>query len=320
MRELAQKKEKTMEEKKNALIKIETIDKEKDQQTEKYEALYRELEHRQEQIRIFSLKIGRFGLESYREVSEKLAALAKSEQDIKRLIEDLIKALESIVSVKARIRCDYLEKEVQELKGKVRGLRREVDRIKASRKLAEKLNRAARKETRTVIENLIKAHEPLINEFYRQMNPHPRFTIINFVPKGIPGRGGGNAVFIEATDEYEKKVVNPSLTFSSAQLNVLAISIFLAIHTNQAWSKLDTIMMDDPIQNMDDLNILSYIDLIRKIRKKKQIIISTHDDNIYRLMRRKLRPSDKEQLICYEYKSFNVNGPELNMHRISAVE
>jgi len=320
MRELAQKKERTMEEKKNALIKIERIDKEKDQQTEKYDALYRELEHHQEQIRIFSSKIGRFGLESYKDVSEKLAALAKGEQDIKRLIEDLTKALESIDSVKARIRCETLEKEVQELNGKVRGLRREVERIKASRKLAEKLNRAARKETRTVIESLIKAHEPLINEFYRQINPHPRFTIINFVPKGIPGRGGGNAVFIEATDEYERKVVNPSLTFSSAQLNVLAISIFLAIHTNQAWSKLDTILMDDPIQNMDDLNILSYIDLIRKIRKKKQIIISTHDDNIYRLMRRKLQPSDKEQLICYEYKSFNVNGPEINMDRISAAE
>jgi DNA repair exonuclease SbcCD ATPase subunit len=320
IRELTQKKEKTMEQKKNAVIKIERMDKEKDQQTEKYEALYRGLEYNQEQIRIFSSKIGRFGLKSYREASETLAALAKSEQDIRRLIEDLTKALESIDSAKARIMCENLEKEVQELKDNVHSLGREVDRIKASRKLAEKLNRAARKETRTVIESLIKAHEPLINEFYRQINPHPRFTTINFVPKGISGRGGGNAVFIEATDEYEKKVVNPALTFSSAQLNVLAISIFLAIHTNQAWSKLDTILMDDPIQNMDDLNILSYIDLIRKIRKKEQIIISTHDDNIYRLMRRKLQPSDKEQLICYEYKSFNVKGPEIKINRISAAE
>jgi len=320
IRELSQKREKAMEEKKGALIKIEKIDKGEDQQTEKYEALYRVLEHHQEQIRIFLSKIRRLGLGSYREVSEKLAALAESEQDISRLIEDLTKTLELIDSVRARIRYENLKKEVQELKGKVRGLRREIERIKASRNLAKKLNRAARKETRTVIETLIKAHEPLINEFYRQINPHPRFTTINFVPKGVPGRGGGNAIFIEATDEYEKKVVNPSLTFSSAQLNVLAISIFLAIHTNQAWSKLDTILMDDPVQNMDDLNILSYIDLIRKIRKKKQIIISTHDDNIFRLMRRKLQPSDKGQLICYEYKSFNVNGPEIIIDRISAAE
>ena len=318
IQELTQKKEKTIEGKKLALKKIETLNREKEDQAEKYETLYLELEQYQEQISIFSSRIERYNCKNYRDISEKLSVVSKREQDIRHLIEDVAKHIESIESARARMRYDYLEGEMKELKRKERILRKGVESIQESKKFAERLNRAARKETRTVIENLIKSHEPLINEFYRQINPHPRFTIINFIPKGIPGRGGGNAVFIEATDEYEKKVINPSLTFSSAQLNVLAISIFLAIHTNQSWSKLDTIMMDDPIQNMDDLNILSYIDLIRKIRKKKQIIISTHDANIYRLMRRKLQPTDKEKLICYEYKSFDVNGPKIKEDRISS--
>lgn len=316
--ELTQKREKTIEGKKLALNKIEKLDREKEVQAEKYETLYLELVQYQEQMSIFSSRIERYNCKNYKDISEKLSVVSKREQDIRHLIEDLSKHIESIESARARMRYDYLEGEIKELKRKERILRKGVESIQTSKKFAERLNRAARKETRTVIKNLIKSHEPIINEFYRQINPHPRFTIINFMLKGISGRGGGNAVFIEATDEYEKKVINPSLTFSSAQLNVLAISIFLAIHTNQAWSKLDTIMMDDPIQNMDDLNILSYIDLIRKIKKKKQVIISTHDDNIYRLMRRKLQPIDKEKLICYEYKSFDVNGPKIKEDRISS--
>ncbi len=156
--------------------------------------------------------------------------------------------------------------------------------------------------------------------FYGQINAHPLFKTIHFVIKRIKGRGGGNAVFIEAIDEYGEKRINPSLTFSSAQLNVLAISIFLAIHRKQTWSTLDSIFMDDPIQNMDDLNILSYIDLIRKICKDKQIVISTHDDNIYRLIRRKLYPTGGERIICYEYKNLAEYGPEIEKKYISPTQ
>lgn len=208
-----------------------------------------------------------------------------------------------------------LREEIAMLDGQKQMVEKELEVVKQSRKFAERLNRKAREETAQIVDKLIKGHETLINAFYSQINAHPFFKSIHFKIDRIPGRGGGNAIFIEAIDEYQEKRINPSLTFSSAQLNVLAISIFLAIHSKQVWSTLDSILMDDPIQNMDDLNILSYIDLIRRICREKQIIISTHDDSIYRLMYRKLYPVNGEKLICYDYIGIGEDGPEIKVQR-----
>lgn len=315
IKELNQKLGNTRKQKEMFLAKIQHIDDKIDGLEERRENTKQTLDASEEQIHEFSSKLKKFKLERYSQIPEKLTSLETNENKISQIVKELKNLIESIDYLRGKEKFELLIKDVQKLEQRVNDLQEKVDGIKASRRLAKRLNQAARKETRNVIGNLIKAHEPLINNFYHQVNPHPRFTTIRFVPKSIPGRGGGNAVFIEAIDDFDQKVINPSLTFSSAQLNVLAISIFLAIHTNQAWCKLDTILMDDPIQNMDDLNILSYIDLIRRIRKNKQIIISTHDDNIYRLMRRKFQPSKGEQLICYEYKTFKVNGPEIVAYR-----
>jgi len=51
--------------------------------------------------------------------------------------------------------------------------------------------------------------------------------------------------------------------------------------------KFDTILIDDPIQSLDDLNILSFINLLRYQFSDKQIIISTHDDDFSRFIRYK---------------------------------
>jgi exonuclease SbcC len=48
--------------------------------------------------------------------------------------------------------------------------------------------------------------------------------------------------------------------------------------------------MDDPVQNLSDINVLSFIDLLRLLIKEedKQIVISTHDEKFFNLVRNKL--------------------------------
>ena len=52
--------------------------------------------------------------------------------------------------------------------------------------------------------------------------------------------------------------------------------------------------MDDPIQALDDINILSMIDLLRNVAftLNKQIVITTHDLNFFKLLQKKM-PQDK---------------------------
>jgi len=88
-------------------------------------------------------------------------------------------------------------------------------------------------------------------------------------------------------------MISPILFFSAAQTNILSLSVFLAnaLHAKDDNKKnIDVILIDDPIQSMDSINILSTIDLLRSIclNFDKQIIISTHDENFFGLLQRKI--------------------------------
>jgi DNA repair exonuclease SbcCD ATPase subunit len=110
----------------------------------------------------------------------------------------------------------------------------------------------------------------------------------------------------------------PKFFLSSAQANVLALAIFLTLTSKQTWSKLETVMLDDPVQHLDDLDAVAFLDAIRSLAlghygKKKQIIISTCDPNLYLLMLRKYSLIEKAG-VTFSALSITNNGgdPEIN--------
>lgn len=132
---------------------------------------------------------------------------------------------------------------------------------------------------------------PLINQIYESIDPHPDFKKVQFECT-LHDKSKGE-LNIYAYDPSESLRSPPNLTFSSAQINVLSLSIFLArALTTKDDDKEDVnfIFIDDPIQSMDSINILSLIDLLRNlvVNFKKQIIISTHDENFHELLKRKI--------------------------------
>lgn len=133
-------------------------------------------------------------------------------------------------------------------------------------------------------------HEELINQIYSKIDPHPEFKKVKFKCSFENGIGKLN-VFV--TDDTNNKHISPSLYYSTAQLNVLSLSIFLAKALNAKDDKgnnVNCIFIDDPIQSMDSINILATIDLFRSLvaNYDKQIILSTHDENFHQLLKKKI--------------------------------
>ena len=131
-------------------------------------------------------------------------------------------------------------------------------------------------------------HVDLINTIYRKIDPHPDFKRIDFACD-FPDEGKPQLqVRLKDGDE----VISPTLHFSSAQINVLSLSIFFAkaINTTNAGKAVDCIFIDDPVQSMDSINVLGVIDLLRSLSVNlgKQIIVSTHDENFHALLKQKL--------------------------------
>ncbi|CAM3002339.1 AAA family ATPase [Vibrio rarus] len=137
-------------------------------------------------------------------------------------------------------------------------------------------------------------YEDLINELYRRVDPHPEYVKIRFVCNFSPREKP--ELHLVCTKENEESVIVPSLYFSSGQLNALSLCIFLAKALNVAdgeGENVDFILIDDPVQAMDGLNILSTIDLLRGISlsHNKQVILSTHDESLFNLLKKKVPQS-----------------------------
>ncbi len=132
-------------------------------------------------------------------------------------------------------------------------------------------------------------HGELINQLYKKIEPHPDYDSIGFE---CDFTNYSPRLQIYTIDKSGKASI-PLLYFSTAQINILSLSVFLARALNAKDDKgesIDCIFIDDPIQSMDSINILSYIDLFRSvvINFKKQIILSTHEENFHDLLKRKV--------------------------------
>ena len=70
-------------------------------------------------------------------------------------------------------------------------------------------------------------------------------------------------------------------TMSSGQISAVVISLTLALHRVYS-TKFSTILIDDPVQTMDDINMSSLVEVLRNDFSNKQIILSTHEDKVAR--------------------------------------
>jgi exonuclease SbcC len=146
----------------------------------------------------------------------------------------------------------------------------------------------------------------IINSIYSKIDPHPDYDKIEF---DCDFKEKSPRLQIYTIDKDGNKSI-PSLYFSSAQVNILSLSIFLARalktinpETNET---VKCIFVDDPIQSMDSINVLSFIDLFRSlsVNLDRQIVVSTHEENFHLLLQKKI----PEKLFKSKFIQFETFG------------
>ena len=143
------------------------------------------------------------------------------------------------------------------------------------------------------IENFVLPRQGEITRIFRSLIPNPfRFNRID-VRQADDGGLSMGLVF----RDFDRSHGSPEFFLSAAQMSVLALSIFLALSRSQSWSNLDVIMLDDPVQHLDDLDAVALLDGLRAVSRQphaKQLIVSTCDRSLYHLMIRKFRLASAE--------------------------
>jgi exonuclease SbcC len=199
---------------------------------------------------------------------DRVRALAAQVQEL------AIAEAEKEVMLRARALTDSRQRMAEDLKPLNRGKSRFQSVAAALLARASKEEAAAFSQQRSAIQ-----------ECYRALVPHKHLDEVTIDPQS-------GAVFIsDYLLERQSRQVRAHEYLSTGQANALAVAMFVAIALRQRVTGLDCLLMDEPVQNLDDLHFLAFMSLAKRVALDKQVIFSTADSNIAEIFRRQMKSS-----------------------------
>ncbi|CAH0238903.1 AAA family ATPase [Stenotrophomonas lactitubi] len=87
----------------------------------------------------------------------------------------------------------------------------------------------------------------------------------------------------------------PGAMLSAGNLNTAALTLFVALHLSVP-TELPWLILDDPVQSMDDVHISHFAALLRTLSKEhdRQVIIAIHDRQLFEYLKLELSPAFPE--------------------------
>lgn len=84
----------------------------------------------------------------------------------------------------------------------------------------------------------------------------------------------------------------PGAMLSAGNLNTAALTLFIALHLSMP-KELPWLILDDPVQSMDDVHIAHFAALLRTLSKEhgRQIVIAVHDRQLFEYLTLELSPA-----------------------------
>ena len=208
-----------------------------------------------------------------------------------------------------------LEREVNQRRRNLESFQREIQLRRRTGDLVSSIINGLRNASSELIADELNRLDSLIQRIYSAVDPHPEFRFASLVSHMQRGRGHIRAEIKDPPRGI--RIDTPRSYLSSSQMNVLAVSVFLALNLGTPTLPLRVSILDDPLQSLDDLNLLGLIDLLKRIRQRRQLIIATHDSRFASLLMRKLRPvSESQRTIVVDLAGWSSDGPIVSQHDI----
>jgi chromosome segregation protein len=134
------------------------------------------------------------------------------------------------------------------------------------------------------VDDCLAALSPLLSELFVRLKPHMDYSEVRYHMRGDVKR------FLSFEIGHG---INPRFTFSSGQRRTLGIAFLLAVHLSRPWCKLPTLVLDDPVQHIDDYRALHFAEVLSSVRQMgHQIICTVQDSALADLLCRRLRSAN----------------------------
>lgn len=298
--------------------KVRTMEREVRQARSQLEEANEAEERRKRRLERASERASELGLETQEaQVRSDLIKLLQGEtrrfQDLRNRISELLEIGESLL-VEATRMSEYsqraeAEKACDQAEIHLGRLLETQSHYAKTYQVATQIIEALRDATTEATRVQINSIEPRLSKIYWRINPHPVFTSVRF-DTFMSNKKGHSKVLVTDPNRSEAADQEPRLIFSTSQMNALAVSAFLAFNLQRKRLPLDLAILDDPLQSLDDVNLLGLVDVLRRVKSNRQLLLTTHDARFQKLLSRKLRPTRVgERQVTVAFSDWNRDGP-----------
>lgn len=176
------------------------------------------------------------------------------------------------------------------------GRRTEADRrIGLAKDLAGRAQALRTSKVRQVFNDELNA---LWRELFIRLAPDEAFVPAFALPSGA---NGAVEAILETHYRSGGKGGNPRSMLSAGNLNTAALTLFLSLHLSVK-PILPWLIIDDPVQSMDDVHIAQFAALLRTLKKDgRQVILAVHDRQLFDYLALEMSPSSNgDRLITIE--------------------
>lgn len=202
--------------------------------------------------------------------------IVKADTEFKEISSDL--KLVNTISLDRAI--SQAEAEKENAKEKIKQIELELGRKRLAETRAKAMFDAARRAAAETLDERLDRVLPLMSELYRRLRPHPTWNDINYSVRGDVQR------FLRLQVGGE---VNPQFVFSSGQRRATGLAFLLSVNLSMAWSRWRSILLDDPVQHIDDFRAVHLAEVLAHIcHSGRQIVCAVEDPALADLMCRRL--------------------------------
>jgi chromosome segregation protein len=177
---------------------------------------------------------------------------------------------------------------VNQLRKQLEEHRKQGDQIDAKiskqKILSERFREAAaaiKRMSGELVDDRLAQLSPLLQEIYARLRPHVDWTEMSYLIRGDVRR------FLSLRVGNE---LNPKFMFSSGQRRAAGLAFLLAVHLSRSRCRLNSLVLDDPVQHIDDYRALHLVEILHAIRRSgRQVICTIEDESLASLLCRRLR-------------------------------
>ncbi|CAK3446923.1 AAA family ATPase [Vibrio crassostreae] len=203
------------------------------------------------------------------------------------------------------IKLQYEKSKLKDIEAKEGKYKVELDRFNNAQKIWNELK------------DLIDIYNKNINKYIESISRGIEIFFHIYSGRLLQNYQNGVGIFIDTDGKSISFKENPNkehdviFTMSSGQLSSLVISFSMAL--NNKYAKNPILLIDDPVQTMDEINVAGFIDLLRHEFKDRQIFISTHEDHTSSYFRYKFRKANLDtQRINFKDEAFKLSNRSIN--------